>query len=123
MVTVTERAKNQIMVLMEKEGIMPETYSLRVGVTGGGCSGLSYQMKFDDKIESTDTVIDLESVKICINKLSLLYLVGTELDYEDGLNGKGFEWRNPNATWAPSSDTGEATKCFIVKNDVASLIK
>ena len=98
MVTVTERAKNQIMVLMEKEGIMPETYSLRVGVTGGGCSCLSYQMKFDDKIESTDTVIDLESVKICINKLSLLYLVGTELDYEDGLNGKGFEWRNPNAT-------------------------
>lgn len=98
MVTVTERAKNQIMVLMEKEGIMPETHSLRVGVTGGGCSGLSYQMKFDDKIEPTDTVIDLESVKICINKLSLLYLVGTELDYEDGLNGKGFEWRNPNAT-------------------------
>jgi len=98
MVTVTERAKSQIMVLMEKEGIMPETHILRVGVTGGGCSGLSYQMKFDDKIESTDTVIDLESVKICINKLSLLYLVGTELDYEDGLNGKGFEWRNPNAT-------------------------
>ena len=98
MVTVTERAKNQIMVLMEKEGIIPETHSLRVGVTGGGCSGLSYQMKFDDKIESTDTIIDLESVKICINKLSLLYLVGTELDYEDGLNGKGFEWRNPNAT-------------------------
>ena len=98
MVTVTERAKNQIMVLMEKEGMIPETHSLRVGVTGGGCSGLSYQMKFDDKIESTDTVIDLESVKICINKLSLLYLVGTELDYEDGLNGKGFEWRNPNAT-------------------------
>jgi iron-sulfur cluster assembly protein len=86
------------MVLMEKEGIIPETHSLRVGVTGGGCSGLSYQMKFDDKIDSTDTVIDLESVKICINKLSLLYLVGTELDYEDGLNGKGFEWRNPNAT-------------------------
>ena len=98
MVTVTERAKNQIMVLMEKEGIIPETHSLRVGVTGGGCSGLSYQMKFDDKIESTDTIIDLESVKICINKLSLMYLFGTDLDYEDCLNGKGFEWRNPNAT-------------------------
>lgn len=98
MVTVTDRAKKQIITLMEKEGIMPETHSLRVGVTGGGCSGLSYQMKFDDKIESTDTVIDFESIKICINKLSLLYLVGTELDYEDGLNGKGFEWRNPNAT-------------------------
>lgn len=98
MVTITDRAKNQIMVLMEKEGLLPETHSLRVGVIGGGCSGLSYQMKFDDKIEPTDTVIDLESIKICINKLSLLYLVGTELDYEDGLNGKGFEWRNPNAT-------------------------
>ena len=98
MVTITDRAVNQIMVLMEKEGLLPETHSLRVGVIGGGCSGLSYQMKFDDKIEPTDTVINLESIKICINKLSLLYLVGTELDYEDGLNGKGFEWRNPNAT-------------------------
>lgn len=98
MVTITERAKNQIMILMEKEGLLPETFSLRVGVIGGGCSGLSYQMKFDDKIEPTDTVINLESIRICINKLSLLYLVGTELDYEDGLNGKGFEWRNPNAT-------------------------
>jgi iron-sulfur cluster assembly protein len=55
-------------------------------------------MKFDDKIESTDTVIELESIKVCINKLSLLYLAGTELDYQDGLNGKGFEWINPNAT-------------------------
>jgi iron-sulfur cluster assembly protein len=98
MVTITERAIQQIVGLMEKEGITPETHSLRVGVVGGGCSGLSYQMKFDDNIDSSDTVVDLESIKVIINKLSLLYLVGTELDYQDGLNGKGFEWNNPNST-------------------------
>jgi iron-sulfur cluster assembly protein len=98
MVTITERAIQQIVGLMEKEGITPETHNLRVGVVGGGCSGLSYQMKFDDNIDSSDTVVDLESIKVIINKLSLLYLVGTELDYQDGLNGKGFEWNNPNST-------------------------
>jgi iron-sulfur cluster assembly protein len=98
MVSVTDRAIQQLVGLMEKEGITPETHNLRVGVVGGGCSGLSYQMKFDDKIDSSDTVVDLESIKVIINKLSLLYLVGTELDYQDGLNGKGFEWNNPNST-------------------------
>ena len=98
MVTVSERAKNQLLILMENEGISPETHKLRVGVIGGGCSGLSYQMKFDDKEEPSDTIVDLDSIKVCINKLSLLYLAGTELDYGDGLNGKGFEWINPNAT-------------------------
>jgi iron-sulfur cluster assembly protein len=98
MVSVTERAIQQIVGLMEKEGITPGTHNLRVGVIGGGCSGLSYQMKFDDKIDLSDTVVDLESIKVIINKLSLLYLVGTELDYQDGLNGKGFEWNNPNST-------------------------
>jgi iron-sulfur cluster assembly protein len=98
MVSITERAIQQIVGLMKKEGITPETHNLRVGVVGGGCSGLSYQMKFDDNIDSSDTVVDLESIKVIINKLSLLYLVGTELDYQDGLNGKGFEWNNPNST-------------------------
>ena len=98
MVTVSERAKNQLLILMENEGISREAHKLRVGVIGGGCSGLSYQMKFDDKVEPTDTIVDLDTIQVCINKLSLLYLVGTELDYEDGLNGKGFEWRNPNAS-------------------------
>lgn len=98
MVTITERAVNQLLVLMDNEGISSDTHKLRVGVIGGGCSGLSYQMKFDDKSESTDTVVELDLIKVCINKLSLLYLAGTELDYQDGLNGKGFEWKNPNAT-------------------------
>jgi iron-sulfur cluster assembly accessory protein len=84
MVTITERAIQQIVGLMEKEGITPETHNLRVGVVGGGCSGLSYQMKFDDNIDSSDTVVDLESIKVIINKLSLLYfLVAPQLRVED----------------------------------------
>jgi len=98
MVTLTDRALDKLVSLMIEDGVSPETHNLRVGVVGGGCSGLSYTMKFDDKVEASDTLIDLESIKVCINKLSLLYLAGTELDYQDGLNGKGFEWRNPNAT-------------------------
>lgn len=98
MVTLTDRALDKLVSLMIEDGVSPETHNLRVGVVGGGCSGLSYTMKFDDKIETSDTLVDLESIKVCINKLSLLYLAGTELDYQDGLNGKGFEWRNPNAT-------------------------
>ena len=98
MVTLTDRALDKLVSLMIEDGVSPETHNLRVGVVGGGCSGLSYTMKFDDKVETSDTLVDLESITVCINKLSLLYLAGTELDYQDGLNGKGFEWRNPNAT-------------------------
>lgn len=98
MVTLTDRALDKLVSLMIEDGVSPETHNLRVGVVGGGCSGLSYTMKFDDKVDTSDTLVDLESIKVCINKLSLLYLAGTELDYQDGLNGKGFEWRNPNAT-------------------------
>jgi iron-sulfur cluster assembly protein len=72
---------------------------LRVGVKGGGCSGLSYLMDFDDKIENTDEVFQVdEKLKVVIDKKSFLYLFGTELDYSDGLNGKGFQWVNPNAS-------------------------
>lgn len=98
MVTLTDRALDKLVSLMIEDGVSPETHNLRVGVVGGGCSGLSYTMKFDDKVDTSDTLVDLESIKVCINKLSLLYLAGTELDYQDGLNGKGFEWRNPNAS-------------------------
>ena len=98
MVTLTDRALDKLVSLMIEYGVSTETHNLRVGVVGGGCSGLSYTMKFDDKVDTSDTLIDLESIKVCINKLSLLYLAGTELDYQDGMNGKVFEWRNPNAT-------------------------
>ena len=99
MVTVSERAKNQLLILMENEGISPETHKLRVGVIGGGCSGLSYAMDFDNTIEPTDEIVEIDGgLKVVIDRKSLLYLYGTELDYSDGLNGKGFQWGNPNAS-------------------------
>jgi len=72
---------------------------LRVGVKGGGCSGLSYVMDFDTTIESTDESVETDGgLKVVIDRKSVLYLYGTELDYSDGLNGKGFQWVNPNAS-------------------------
>lgn len=84
---------------MSKEGLTEQTHFLRVGVKGGGCSGLSYVMEFDDKQEPTDEIVKLQSgLNVVIDRKSILYLFGTELDYSDGLNGKGFEWVNPNAS-------------------------
>ena len=99
MITVSDNAKKHLEDLMDKEKLTKETYFLRVGVKGGGCSGLSYVMDFDDKIEPTDEVVTLsEGLKVVIDRKSILYLFGTELNYSDGLNGKGFEWVNPNAS-------------------------
>jgi iron-sulfur cluster assembly protein len=99
MVTVTENAKTHILKLMYDSGLETTTHFLRVGVKGGGCSGLSYVMDFDDKKDVTDEVVTLsDDLRIVIDRKSLLYLFGTELNYSDGLNGKGFEWVNPNAS-------------------------
>jgi iron-sulfur cluster assembly protein len=84
---------------MMESGVTPDSHHLRVGVKGGGCSGLSYAMDFDDKIELTDETVEIGGgLKVVIDRKSLLYLYGTELDYSDGLNGKGFQWGNPNAS-------------------------
>ncbi len=98
MVTVSEKALTHLLEIMEGEGISPETHYLRVGVKGGGCSGLSYVMDFDDTLTEMDETIDLGKIKVAIDKKSVLYLFGTELDFSDGLNGKGFHWINPNAS-------------------------
>lgn len=98
MVTLSEKALNHILELMASEGISPDTHNLRVGVKGGGCSGLSYTMDFDDSITEMDEVVDLNVIKVVIDKKSVLYLFGTELTYSDGLNGRGFAWENPNAS-------------------------
>jgi iron-sulfur cluster assembly protein len=98
MITIEEIALEHIIQLMMEGGITPDTHHLRVGVKGGGCSGLSYVMDFDDKIESTDDVVDLGPLKVVMDKKSVLYLYGTELQYFGGLNGKGFVWVNPNAS-------------------------
>ena len=99
MVTISEKALNHIIGLMMEEGVTPDTHSLRVGVKGGGCSGLSYVMDFDDNIDPTDEIVEVEGgLKILIDRKSMLYLFGTELEYSDGLNGKGFQFINPNAS-------------------------
>ena len=99
MITVSEKALHHVVNLMMESNITPDSHHLRVGVKGGGCSGLSYVMDFDDKIEPTDETIKIDGgLKVVIDRKSVLYLYGTELDYSDGLNGKGFQWGNPNAS-------------------------
>ena len=95
--TITETAKNKILTL-KNEGNMDETHFIRVSVKGGGCSGLSYDLDFDNKINQSDQVFEDKGEKIVMDMKSFLYLAGTELDFSDGLNGKGFIFNNPNAT-------------------------
>lgn len=97
MINVTDKAKEHIIELRAKEG-HSENHNIRVAVEGGGCSGLMYNLKFDDQIHPADQVFEDKGIKILVDKKSLLYLVGTTLDYSDGLNGKGFQFINPNAT-------------------------
>jgi iron-sulfur cluster assembly protein len=99
MITVSEKALQHVISLMMESNITPDSHHLRVGVKGGGCSGLSYVMDFDDTIEQTDETVEVSGgLKVVIDRKSVLYLYGTELDYSDGLNGKGFQWGNPNAS-------------------------
>jgi len=95
MIKVSDNAKKQAIRLMEDEGQVG--YFIRVGVKGGGCSGLMYELDFDNVITDDDKVIEDNGMKIVIAKKSFLYLVGTELDFSGGLNGKGFVFNNPNA--------------------------
>ncbi len=99
MISVSENALNHLLEIMVSEGMTPDTHYLRVGVKGGGCSGLSYVMDFDDTKTDMDDVFDVDGgLKVLVDKKSLLYLYGTTLTYSDGLNGKGFQWVNPNAS-------------------------
>ena len=97
MITLTESAKEKAIKLFSESNLEPTTSFIRVGVKGGGCSGLSYVLDFDSELKPGDQEFEDKGVKIVCDKKSLLYLLGTELDHSDGLNGKGFEFRNPNA--------------------------
>ena len=97
-ITVSEKARIQIQKLLEEQKLDRETYFLRVGVKGGGCSGMSYELGFDNIPQEGDNVVEDNSIKIVVDKKSFLYLFGTELDFSDGLNGKGFQFINPNAS-------------------------
>ena len=82
---------------MSEEGFDAQSDYVRVGVKSGGCSGLSYELKFDRVVGETDKVFEDNTVRIIVDKKSFLYLVGTILEYSGGLNGKGFVFNNPNA--------------------------
>ena len=97
MVSVTETAKKKIFSLLEEEGMGQDAY-VKVGVSSGGCSGLSYKLDFTKDKSEGDKLIEDNGVRILIDKKSLLYLVGTVLDFSGGLNGKGFTFNNPNAS-------------------------
>lgn len=96
-IKVTDKAAKEILKIMEENKI-PENYGLRVGVKGGGCSGLTYTLGFDGETREGDMIIETKNTKLLVDGKSLFYLLGTELDFSDGLNGKGFIFNNPNAT-------------------------
>jgi len=97
MIKVSDIAKKKVVELMTEEGFNAQTDFVRVGVKSGGCSGLSYDLKFDNSKSEEDKVFEDNDVKIIIDKKSFLYLAGTTLDFSGGLNGTGFVFNNPNA--------------------------
>ncbi|PIU01122.1 MAG: iron-sulfur cluster insertion protein ErpA [Bdellovibrionales bacterium CG10_big_fil_rev_8_21_14_0_10_45_34] len=96
MISISENAAVQIQKLKKDES-RGHDHFLRVRVVGGGCSGLTYKMEFDNQISDSDKVFENHDVKVVTDSKSYLYLLGTELDYSGGLNGKGFVFENPNA--------------------------
>ncbi len=96
---VSDKAKQKVAELMANAGITNDpSYFLRVGVVGGGCSGLSYKLDFDNEQKPMDQVFEDNGIKVVTDLKSFLYLVNTMLDFSDGLNGKGFFFNNPNAS-------------------------
>ena len=94
---LTERAAQKIRVLLEKDGVSPEQGGLRVGVQGGGCSGLSYAMRLDTQARDRDKIFEEHGARIFVDPKSLLYLHGMTLDYKESLLQSGFVFENPNA--------------------------
>lgn len=97
-IQVTERAVKKIRSAMAKEGISPEEGGLRLGVMGGGCSGLSYSIKFDTRPRERDRIYEFDGVRIFVDPKSFVYLHGMTLDYEETLMRQGFNFINPNSS-------------------------
>ncbi|MBA2405011.1 MAG: iron-sulfur cluster assembly accessory protein [Bdellovibrionales bacterium] len=94
-ISITDKALEQIRVIAQAEN-SDASRGLRLAVTGGGCSGLSYKIEFSDQ-KDKDNVLNFNGIKILIDPKSVIYLKGIVLDFKDGLNGKGFSFDNPNA--------------------------
>jgi len=95
-ITITPKALEQVRKLRTDNSI-PESHGLRIGVKGGGCSGLSYVLAFDENPRENDNIFEISGIQMFVDPKSLFYLSGTVLDYSDGLNGKGFVFNNPQA--------------------------
>jgi iron-sulfur cluster assembly protein len=98
MIKVSDTASKKIIEMMKDDGFDANQDYVRVGVKSGGCSGLSYELKFDKELGENDKVFEDNHVKIAVEKKSFLYLAGTILEFSGGLNGKGFVFNNPNAS-------------------------
>ena len=98
MIKVSDSAKERVEQLMKEGGYNIQHDFVRVGVKSGGCSGLSYELSFDQNKQENDKVFEDNKIKIAVDKKSFLYLIGTILEYSGGLNGKGFVFNNPNAS-------------------------
>jgi len=94
---ISEKAAEHLAIFRKDEGFSDMAH-VRVSVKGGGCSGLMYDLTFDETINETDEIFEDKGLKVLVDKKSILYLIGTTLDFSDGLNGKGFQFVNPNAT-------------------------
>ena len=97
MISLTERAVKEVQRIIEEQSL-PDTTVLRLGVKGGGCSGFSYSLGFDDTVAEADQTFDVEGIKVVCDPKSFLYLNGTEVDFEESLMGRGFKFTNPNAS-------------------------
>jgi iron-sulfur cluster assembly protein len=97
MITVSDKAKEKV-IRLKQDAQLDDTFRLRASVAGGGCSGLSYNLDFDDEVKPMDQEFEDKGIKVVVDMKSFLYLAGTELDFSDGLNGKGFYFNNPNAS-------------------------
>jgi iron-sulfur cluster assembly protein len=99
MIYVSDKAKEKVLSLMQEQSHTTDAgYFLRVSVVGGGCSGLSYKMDFDNQSKPMDQVFEDNGIKVVTDMKSLLYLLNTKLEFSEGLNGKGFYFNNPNAS-------------------------
>jgi len=96
-IEITEKAAAQVRKLKADNNV-PESHGLRVGVKGGGCSGMTYVLGFDENPKENDKVLEQHGIRVLVDPKSLFYLSGTVLDFSDGLNGKGFVFKNPQAT-------------------------
>jgi len=98
MIKVSDDASKKIVAMMQEDGFDAAKDYVRVGVKSGGCSGLSYELKFDKALGENDKVFEDNNIRIAVEKKSFLYLAGTVLEFSGGLNGKGFVFNNPNAS-------------------------